>query len=66
MAAITQKKTMGLNFHRGPLQKKKNSNKKSKTKLNGVLTLKKACSRTIVKVFVIITIIKTDYNDNSK
>ena len=57
---------MGLNFHRGPLQKKKNSNKKSKTKLNGVLTLKKACSRTIVKVFVIITIIKTDYNDNSK
>ena len=47
---------MEIYFHGGPLQKAK-----TKTKLNwiGILILKKACSGVTVKVFVVITIIKT-------
>ena len=47
---------MEIYFHGGPLEKAK-----TKTKLNwiGILILKKACSGVTVKVFVVITIIKT-------
>ena len=58
-------KDYGALFPLWPLTKKTKT--KGKTKLNGgILILNKSCSETIVKVFVMITIIENDYNDNSK
>ena len=55
MAGITQK-SCGALFPLCSLQKTK---AKTKPNLMGILILKKACSGAIVKVFVIMTIIKS-------